>query len=216
MTGDKWRQLEMIKSICGKNNYSNVMLVTTHWPKSFEEQNEQGCPLREADLRSEFWADMVKGGSKMVRFDNDEDTAKAIVRTLAEKPDITLALQDEMAAGRLLNATSAGSFVVNARHEDEDILKSLQAKAKKLANDPENAELVQEIEQLQASIESRKADEEKLAGDIVAKIRKEIRDVDREARQRGRKPTVGNIVSWLIGLSELTVQLVQTIFSTSS
>jgi hypothetical protein len=205
----------MIKTICGKNNYSNVMLVTTHWPKSFEEQNEQGCALREADLRSEFWADMVKGGSKMVRFDNDEDTARAIVRTLAEKPDITLAMQHEMASGRLLNATSAGCFVVTARQADEDILKSLQAKAKKLSKVPENAELVQEIEQLQASIESRKADEERLEGDIVAKIRKEIRDVDQEARQRGRKPTVGNIVQWLIGLSELTVQLVQSIFTTT-
>ena len=148
------------------------MLVTTHWPKTFEEQNEQGCALREADLRSEFWKDMVKGGSKMVRFDDDIDTARAIVRSLAEKPDITLALQDEMASGVRLSATSAGSFVVNARQEDEDLLKRLQAKAKKLAKNPDNAELVQEIEQLQTSIESRKADEERLEGDIVTKIRK--------------------------------------------
>ena len=216
MTGDKRRQLEMIKTICGKTNYSNVLLVTTHWPKDYLEQIEQGCAVREGDLRSDFWKDMVKGGSKMVRFDNDEDSARAIVGPLAEKPDITLALQAEMASGRKLSATSAGAYVLNARREDEEILKSLQAKAKKLAKDPNNPELVKEIEELQASIEAQKADETKLDGDIVSTIRKEIRDLDQEARKRGRKPTVANIVSWLIGLSGFTVQLVQTIFTGTS
>lgn len=203
----------MIKSVCGRTNYSNVMLVTTHWPKTYEEQMEQGCAIREADLRSDFWKDMVKGGSKMVRFDNDADSARAIVRTLAEKPDITLALQHELAAGRDLGSTTAGSFVLNSRGTDEDILKSLQAKAKKFDRSSDDSKLKEEIEELKASIDSRKADEDRLKGDIVTGIRQEIQNLDKEARRRGSKPTVSSMLRWLVGLSELTVQLVQTIFT---
>ena len=210
MTGDKLRQIEMIKRICGENNYSNVMLVTTHWPQTIEEQKQRGCALREADLRKEFWRDMIKGGSKMWRFDDETSTARAIVRSLAGKPDITLALQDELASGKGLNATTAGSFIVNARQEDE---KTLKTKAKRLANDPGNADLLEEIGRLQTSIDSRKATEAKLQDDIVTKIRKEIRDVDEEARRRSKKPTVASIIRWLIGISELTAQVVQTVFS---
>lgn len=216
MTGDKRRQLNLIKSICGKPNYSNVMLVTTHWPKDYEEQTEQGCALREADLRSEFWKDMIKGGSKMVRFDNDEDSARAIVGSFAEKQDITLALQVEMAAGRKLSDTSAGAFVISARQEDEDSLNHLQAEAKALAKDPKNKDLIRKIEQLQSSIESRKGDEQRLEGDIVTTIREEIRTLDEEARKRKRKPTPANVISWLINISGFTVQLVQTVFTGTS
>jgi len=119
MTGDTLRQLQMIKLICGEYNYGNVMLVTTHWPKRIDEQKERGCPIREADLRKDFWKEMIKGGSKMFRFDDEEGTARAIVRSLAGKPDITLALQDELAKGKPLSATTAGSFIVNERQSDE-------------------------------------------------------------------------------------------------
>jgi hypothetical protein len=204
MTGDTLRQLEMIKRICGEANYSNVMLVTTHWPKQVAEQKERGCPIREADLRREFWKDMIQGGSKMWRFDDEHATAKAIVRSLAGKPNITLALQDEMAKGKSLSKTTAGSFIVNARHKDEERLK---AKEKEVVSNPG------EIKELQESIENRKAAEAKLQDDLVARIRKEIETIDEEARKRNKKPTVASILQWLIGISELTVQAVQTAFT---
>jgi len=171
MTGDMLRQLQMIKLVCGENNYGNVMLVTTHWPKRTEEQKERGCPIREADLRKEFWREMIKGGSKMFRFDDEQGTARAIVRSLAGKPDITLKLQDEMAAGKLLNGTTAGSYIVDSRRDDET---SLQAKLKYLEKEPQNADLREEVKRLQESIEHRKAAEARFG---LASTRRQVGNV---------------------------------------
>ena len=200
----------MIKRICGENSYSNVVLVTTHWPQRMEEQKEKGCPIKEADLRKEFWKDMIRGGSKMWRFNDEEGTAKAIIRSLAGKPNITLALQDEMAAGQALSSTTAGSYIVNARHDDEG---ELQMKAKKLANDHGNADLLEEVRQLQESVDNRKAAEVKLQDDLVDRIRKEIQTMEEETRKRNKRPSVASIMRWLISISELTVEVGQTVFS---
>lgn len=210
MTGDKLRQLEMVKRVCGAHNYANTMLVTTHWPKRIEEQKERGCAIREADLRREFWRDMIAGGSKMWRFDDEESTAKAIVRSLSGKPDITLALQSEMLAGQALTKTMAGSYIVDARRQDES---SLRSKVKELGNDPNNTDLVEEIKRLQDSIEGRKAVEPKLEDDMVTRIREEIQTISEEASQRSKRPSVANIFRWLISISSLTAEVVQTVFS---
>jgi len=168
MTGDMVRQLQMIKLVCGESNYGNVILVTTHWPKHIEEQKERGCPIREADLRKDFWKEMIKGGSKMFRFDDEHGTAKAIVRSLAGKPDITLALQDEMAGGKPLSGTTAGSFIVDARHSDE---RELQTKLRLLDRDPNNSRLREEVTELQASIEHRKATESRYELVVISKAK---------------------------------------------
>lgn len=211
MTGDTLRQLEMIKRICGSTNYQNVMLVTTHWPKDVETQKETGCPIREGDLRREFWKDMIRGGSKMWRFDDQTPTAKAIVRSLVGKKDITLALQAEMAAGKSLDRTTAGSYIVDARHQDERMLHS---KTKALSADPANQGLLDEIKALQDSINNREEAEAKLKDDILKDIRNGIVIAEGEAKKRKmQRPTVANIISWLIGLSSLTAQVIQTAMS---
>lgn len=206
MTGDTLRQLEMINRICGDKNYENVMLVTTHWPRDVQEQKDRNCAIREGDLRRDFWKEMVKGGSKMWRFDDEPGTARAIVRSLAGKRDITLALQDEMAGGKPLSGTTAGSYIVNARLDDQ---KKLAARMMDEA-DSASADL-QESRRMQDSVENRKAAEEDLKQDLVKRIRTEIETMDKEARKKNMKPTVKNFIDWLIGISSLTAQVVQTV-----
>lgn len=147
----------------------------------------------------------------MWRFDDQTPTAKAIVRSLVGKKDITLALQAEMAAGKSLDRTTAGSYIVDARHQDERMLHS---KTKALSADPANQGLLDEIKALQDSINNREEAEAKLKDDILKDIRNGIVIAEGEAKKRKmQRPTVANIISWLIGLSSLTAQVIQTAMS---
>ena len=216
MTGDTLRQFELIKRICGEQNYGNVsefpnrkskvlsrpqvLLVTTHWPERPEDQKKQHCALREGDLRRDFWKDMIRGGSTMCRFDDQHSTAKAIIRRLAGKPDITLALQDEMANGKSLKGTTAFSFIVNARQQDEERLK---AAAESAGND------LNDIGANPESIDIRKEGENTLDDEIVVKVRTAIAREDAEARRRNIKLRVQNVMRWLIGLTNVASGIAQ-------
>ncbi|RMZ13436.1 hypothetical protein D0860_02564 [Hortaea werneckii] len=190
MTGDTLRQLEMIKRICGEHCYSNIMLVMTHWPKSLADQKANGCAVKEKDLRTEFWRDLVRGGSIMKRFDNESISAQAIVRTFAGKQNIVTSLQEQLAQGLKLSQTSAGSFIADARRAEE------------IDASPKSS---QERERL----ERWKKDEEKLPDDIVRDVRKDIKDADSEARNNKRIPTVALILRWLISVSALAMGVSQ-------
>ncbi|RMZ23926.1 hypothetical protein D0859_12025 [Hortaea werneckii] len=190
MTGDTLRQLEMIKRICGEHCYSNIMLVMTHWPKSLADQKANGCAVKEKDLRTEFWRDLVRGGSIMKRFDNESISAQAIVRTFAGKQNIVTSLQEQLAQGLKLSQTSAGSFIADARRAEE------------IDASPKSS---QERERL----ERWKKDEEKLPDDIVHDVRKDIKDADSEARNNKRIPTVALILRWLISVSALAMGVSQ-------
>ena len=190
MTGDTLRQLEMIKRICGEHCYSNVMLVMTHWPKSLADQKANGCAVKEKDLRTEFWRDFVRGGSIMKRFDNESISAQAIVRTFAGKQNIVTSLQEQLAQGLKLSQTTAGSFIADARRAEE------------IDPSPKSS---QERERL----ERWRKDEEKLPGDIVRDVRKDIKDADSQARNNKRIPTVALILRWLISVSALAMGVSQ-------
>lgn len=185
MTGETLRQFELIKRICGERNYQNVLLVTTHWPSRVEEQPK--CTVREGELRREFWKDMISRGSTMCRFDDRHSSAKAIVRRLAAKNDITLTLQDELATGNGLKKTSAFSFIVNARSKDEE----------KLAKKSDEVE--------PESVQIRKEAETKLNDDIVGKIQNAIEEEEATARKRQKKLTVRQVFGWILGLTHLSM-----------
>lgn len=192
MTGDCLRQFELIKRICGERNYGNVLLVTTHWPRTMKDQTKQGCAVREGDLRREFWKDMIEGGSSMCRFDDQHSTAKAIVRRLAGKENITLALQDEIAKGTKLKSTSAFSFIVRSRQKDEENLKA-------------HHEDVNED-----GIAIRKEAEGLLSDDIVERVRTAIEKEEAETRKKGKvRATVQGLFRWIIGITNIAMGAAQ-------
>lgn len=185
MTGDAVRQFELIKRICGEHNYSNVLLVTTHWPKSAEEHPR--CAVREGELRREFWKEMVSKGSGMCRFDNKHSSAKAIIRRLAAKDDITLTLQDELATGKGLKKTRAFSFIVHARSQDEQ----------KVAEKDEDVK--------PEGVQIRKEAEGRLNDDIVEKVQNAIAEEEATARKRQRKLTVQQVFRWILSLTHVAM-----------
>ena len=185
MTGETMRQFELIKRICGERAYGNVLLVTTHWPIHVEDQSK--CAVREGELRREFWKEMVSGGSTMSRFDDRHNTAKAIIRRLAAKDDITLTLQEELASGDGLKRTSAFSFIVDARSKDEQ----------KVAKKDEDA--------VPESVEIRKDAEAKLNDDIVTKVQNAIEEEEAKARKRQKLLNVTQVFRWLLGLTHIAM-----------
>jgi hypothetical protein len=183
------------------------MLVSTQWPDDPEWQRKMNLAVREGDLRRDFWRDMVRGGSKMWRLDNNKATAQAIIRTLMQKEPVEFALQKEMVAGKSLENTTAGAFIVAARREDEKRHSRLSIDLK---NDPTNSRLSQNAEKLQESIEQRRVDEEKLKDDILKSVREDIkRVVQDEMKNTGRRPTVNSIINWLLNIGSITVNVLQ-------
>jgi hypothetical protein len=183
------------------------MLVSTQWPDDPEWQRKMNLAVREGDLRRDFWRDMVRGGSKMWRLDNNKATAQAIIRTLMQKDPVEFALQKEMVEGKSLENTTAGTFIVTARHEDEKRHSRLSVD---LRNDPTNNRLSQNVEKLQESINQRRVDEEKLKENILKSVKEDIKKaVQDEMKNTGRRPTVNNIISWLLSIGSITASVVQ-------
>lgn len=180
MTGESLRQFNLIQRIVGPAAYANVLLVTTHWPTSPADQPK--CAVREGDLRRDFWTDMVAHGSTMCRFDDRHASAKAIVRRLAGKPDVTLTLQEELAAGRGLRRTAAFRFIASARARDE-------------------ADGGVEVE----GVRIRREAEGRLNDDIVAKVQDAIVEEEGRARKRQKRVQVLHVFRWILGLTNVAM-----------
>lgn len=168
-----------------------VLLVTTNWPRSTDEQIRQHCGVREGDLRRGFWKDMIKGGSSMCRFDGRHSDAKAIVHRLGGKPNVILALQDEMAQGQLLKSTSAFKFIVDARKEDEQ----------KLAQGSDAKEMEVNAE----GVTIRREAEDQLIDDLVKRVQSRILKEEEAARKQNRKTTVLDLIRWIISLTGIAM-----------
>lgn len=139
--------------------------------------------------------------------DEDGDGARAILAGMTAKQNVMLQLQAELMDGRLLKETTAGRYVVDARREDEGMLAKLRGAVR--GDTISSAD--QEIAQLQESVEARKVAEICLQVDSTSKIRREIQHFVDEAKRRKTSLSAKEIFKWLIGISELTVQLVQTV-----
>lgn len=170
--------------------------MTTNWPQRYEDQVKIKCSVRERDLRREFWSEMIEGGSSICRFDDQHATAKAIIRRLAGKPNITLALQDELAQGRKLKTTRAFSFIVKIRQRDEATLRVAQMSGEEQPINPE-------------SVAIRKESEGRLHDDIVERVRLAIQEQEEAERKQRRKISVKGLFRWLIGITHIAMGATQ-------
>lgn len=129
----------------------------------------------------------------MCRFDDQHSSAKAIIRRLAGKENITLELQDELANGKTLKSTSAFAFIVNRRRKDEDTLKSLGRRG---SVDPE-------------SINIRRDDEVLLKDDIVASVQSAIEKEEAAAKKEHKKLKVQGLIRWILSLTNIAMGAAQ-------
>lgn len=132
--GKALQNLKMFKSLCGDEALSKVVLATTFWSHVSPTVGMQ----REIELeQSEFWGEMIKKGSKVLRQDTGKVSAKWIIEYLVKKrtpanTGVALDIQKEMVdEGKKLEQTSAGqemnAQILAMRKEYEDKIATLRA-----------------------------------------------------------------------------------------
>ena len=82
ITRTSLRILNVFQELCGRDNFQNIVLVTTMWD---EVRGDEG-QLREAELKHDFWHLRIRGGSITHRFDFTEESAWNIINTISVLP----------------------------------------------------------------------------------------------------------------------------------
>lgn len=109
MGGVSARNLRMFKKLCGSDSLRNVAIVTTRW------DDFKGSKLiavkREKELMSDpsFFQPLVEEGAQFFRHDGTLESAHQIVLNLLENDPIVLQIQEELASGKSVLDTEAGS-----------------------------------------------------------------------------------------------------------
>ncbi|EJD50969.1 P-loop containing nucleoside triphosphate hydrolase protein [Auricularia subglabra TFB-10046 SS5] len=98
------KNMRMFRSLCGDAALKNVVLCTTMWDLVSRSHAEQ----REAELKADFWKDMISSGSSAVRHDNTAASALAVVRPMLGRQGVAVQLQRELASGKQLQDTASG------------------------------------------------------------------------------------------------------------
>ena len=113
MSGSVIRTLRLFQRICGEHKYRNVTLATPFWNK-IEHCKQEGTDREERLLANEgFWKLMKEKGAKPMRLgQNNKDILPALM-AMAEKPTMTLEIQQELSNGLELEQTMAGLFINN-------------------------------------------------------------------------------------------------------
>ncbi|KAL4078024.1 P-loop containing nucleoside triphosphate hydrolase protein [Scleroderma citrinum] len=114
VAGTPLRNLNMFKELCGRDNFKNVVLVTTMWSEVLEDVGLQ----REEELQNDFWKAMINLGSTTHRFHLTEESAWEIINaisvSLPEERRPLLIQQEMVDENKPLHKTSAGKTVLRS------------------------------------------------------------------------------------------------------
>ncbi|MCJ1429209.1 hypothetical protein MMC29_007122, partial [Sticta canariensis] len=160
MSGSSYKNLKMLRSLCGMSNLSHVTLATTMWDKVTTEEGG----LREAELLSEdeWWGQMKNNGSLVRRFDDTTGGAMAIVNELLQMSPVVLKIQEEIAVQKkqLVETQAGRSIDASLNDESRKQRGDLAEVTEDLANAIETKDRA-----LQAELEATK---KKLADQVAA------------------------------------------------
>lgn len=121
MEGPSLKNLRMMKKLCGANSLRNVVLATTMWEKVAEEEGFR----REAELKDDFWKDMIVGGSAVTRIRTETgNDARALVKSLLKNKPRPTRIQEELHSGKSLRQTDAGTEIMEEIAKLEQRLKA--------------------------------------------------------------------------------------------
>ncbi len=150
LQGSEKKRTRLFKTILGENAYQRVVIATTMWNQLSEAEATARQDQRK--IRADVWGDMVSRGARVVRHDDNAESATSIVQLLAQfQSPVTLQIQQELlACGGRVARTSAG------RQLDEDL-------------SAEIAKLREEIEALRLAREDT-ANENRELRDKIAKL----------------------------------------------
>lgn len=124
MGGSAIESFRLFKEICGDEAMTNVIVATTMW----QHVDNVNAVEKEAELSDKYFNEAISRGARMLRHDNTESSAKAILRDLLrhdEEPKVLL-MQKEMTNERKqIPDTQAGKHLLDAL---DNLFRSLQKK----------------------------------------------------------------------------------------
>ena len=178
MRGTTNRNLDMFHQLCGDEALARVILGTTNWGEVDEEKGKD----REKELATNFLRTMIDLGSKMLRFVQTKESARAFLDAILgqlefyknEKieNDIPLQIQKEIVEhGRSIPETAAGQELKRhlEKKKENDIAPRIQK---------ELVDLDRSIAETAAGQELKRHHEKK-ENDIAPRIQKELMDLGR-------------------------------------
>ena len=175
MQGSALRNMRMFRKLCGPDCYKNVVLATTFWNKVSEATGQE----REKELmtKDEFWGQMVKKESRVVRLGRDKDSALGVIGLIEQNDKITLQAQKELVLEKKSRDETAAAVLVN-----EEAKKLERERQRKLAKERDEAE--RQLKAKEAERE-RKAKEER--DNLAAKLKEQARLNRERQEQRERQ-----------------------------
>ncbi|KAJ4480280.1 lipoxygenase [Lentinula aciculospora] len=163
--GQASRNVKMFRNLCGTNAYMNIVVLTTFWDRV---SMEEGL-MREEQLKSTFFGDIVTGGARFMRHDRSSQlSALQVIAHILMLAPTNLQIQEEIRIeNRILEDTSAGLVLreeverVLEKHRQELASLGKEIDTMKQSNESLKKELEEEREELQQHLarwESEKAE----------------------------------------------------------
>lgn len=140
LQGSEVRRTRLFKKLLGENAYQRVIIATTMWNQLSE--SEAMARQNERASRNDVWGDMVSRGARVMRHDDNAQSATAIMRRLAQfRTPVELQIQQELietggrvaltSAGKQLDA-DLGAVISKLRDEIEALRKERTATAEEM------------------------------------------------------------------------------------
>jgi len=107
MGGISTRNFKMFRELCGESTLKNVVVVTNMWSEVSREVGE----AREAELASRdiFFKPVLDKGAQLVRHENTQESAEAIMHYLISNHPLALRIQRELVDQHMdISQTAAG------------------------------------------------------------------------------------------------------------
>jgi hypothetical protein len=109
MQGTALSNMNMFRRLCGPDCFPNVVLATSFWSEvDLTDGSRRERELYETD---EFWGQLVKQGSRVVRIGLDEKADQRLLLKIAQNREVIFQAQREMMDGRPNCETSAAQEV---------------------------------------------------------------------------------------------------------
>ena len=171
MQGSALRNMRMFRKLCGPDCYKNVVLATTFWNKVSEATGQE----REKELitKDEFWGQMVKKESQVVRLGRDKDSALGVIGLIKQDDKILLQAQKELVIENKSRDETAAAVLVNEE-------------AKRLERERQRR-LVRERDEAERQLRAREAERARKAKEEKDRLAAELKEQARINRERQEK-----------------------------
>ncbi|KAJ3887090.1 P-loop containing nucleoside triphosphate hydrolase protein [Lentinula edodes] len=114
--GQASRNLKMFRNLCGPSAYRNIVVLTTFWDRV---SAEEGL-MREEQLKSTFFSDIVAGGARFMRHDRTAQSAREVIAHILTLSPTDVQIQEEIRVdGKGLEETAAGGVGQEDNNDDE-------------------------------------------------------------------------------------------------